>query len=45
MKNRQLGEGIVIACEGEGAYARIQVKFSSENKWLMLAYAGLEKVS
>lgn len=45
VKHHKFGEGIVIDCDGEGAYARIHVKFATENKWLMLAYTRLEKVS
>jgi DNA helicase-2/ATP-dependent DNA helicase PcrA len=39
------GEGIVLSCEGNGAHARVQVKFSSVGaKWLVAAYAKLEPV-
>lgn len=37
------GDGIVTACEGTGAHARVQVNFSSVgSKWLVLAYANLQ---
>ncbi|MEW4983904.1 MAG: DNA helicase II [Cycloclasticus sp.] len=41
----KFGEGVVLNHEGSGAQARLQVNFSSEgSKWLMLAYAKLEKL-
>jgi DNA helicase-2/ATP-dependent DNA helicase PcrA len=44
VKHRKFGEGIVLDCEGEGQFARVLIKFSHGNKWLMQAYAGLEKI-
>jgi len=39
------GEGVVTNCEGQGAHARVQVKFDKHgSKWLVLAYAKLEPV-
>ena len=41
----KFGEGVVLNHEGSGAQARLQVNFSSAgSKWLMLAYAKLEKL-
>ncbi|EDY86136.1 DNA-dependent ATPase I and helicase II [gamma proteobacterium HTCC5015] len=37
------GEGVVVACEGQGSHARVQVNFADEGaKWLVLAYANLQ---
>ncbi len=39
----KFGEGVVVAAEGQGAQARVQVNFGSVgSKWLVLAYAKLE---
>lgn len=44
VEHAKFGEGVVLNYEGSGAQARVQVNFSSEGpKWLMLAYAKLEK--
>jgi DNA helicase-2/ATP-dependent DNA helicase PcrA len=41
----KFGEGVVLNQEGSGAQERIQVNFASQgSKWLMLAYAKLDKV-
>ena len=41
----KFGEGVVLNYEGSGAQARVQVNFASTgSKWLMLAYAKLEKI-
>lgn len=41
----KFGDGVVLNIEGSGGQARVQVNFSSAgSKWLMLAYAKLEKV-
>ncbi len=41
----KFGEGVVLNHEGSGAQARLQVNFSTAgSKWLMLAYARLEKL-
>jgi DNA helicase-2/ATP-dependent DNA helicase PcrA len=41
----KFGEGVVLNYEGSGAQARVQVNFASTgSKWLMLAYAKLEKL-
>lgn len=38
----KFGEGIVLACEGQGAQTRVQVNFDAVgSKWLVLAYAQL----
>ncbi len=40
----KFGEGVVLQSEGAGAQARVQVNFDDTGlKWLMLAYAKLEK--
>jgi len=44
VKHNQFGEGVVLNYEGQGDYARVQIKFASGNKWLMMAYAQLEKL-
>jgi len=45
VEHAKFGEGVVLNYEGSGAQARVQVNFSSEGpKWLMLAYAKLEKI-
>ena len=39
----KFGEGIVLAYEGQGVYARVQVNFEDAGtKWLVLSYANLE---
>jgi len=40
----KFGEGVVMNAEGNGAHARIQVNFAEGAKWLVLAYASLERV-
>ena len=41
----KFGEGVVLACEGEGHHARVQVNFSHDgSKWLVLAFAKLQPV-
>ena len=46
VRHAKFGEGVVLNIEGSGAQARVQVNFSSEGpKWLMLAYAKLDKLS
>ncbi|MBL4783678.1 MAG: DNA helicase II [Porticoccaceae bacterium] len=41
----KFGEGVVLNHEGAGAQARLQVNFAAVgSKWLMLAYAKLEKL-
>ncbi|MCZ6762271.1 MAG: ATP-binding domain-containing protein, partial [Gammaproteobacteria bacterium] len=43
VRHDRFGTGVVMACEGQGAHARVQVNFESTGtKWLVLAYAGLE---
>ncbi len=43
VRHGRFGSGVVMACEGQGAHARVQVNFESAGtKWLVLAYAGLE---
>lgn len=45
VRHAKFGEGTVLSAEGQGAYARIQVKFRKGGaKWLVLAYANLEAV-
>ena len=39
----KFGEGVVLAWEGSGSHARVQVNFKTAGtKWLVLAYANLE---
>ncbi|HET9121921.1 MAG TPA: 3'-5' exonuclease, partial [Acidiferrobacteraceae bacterium] len=43
VRHERFGEGVVLACEGAGEQARVQVHFKGEGpKWLVLAYARLE---
>jgi DNA helicase-2/ATP-dependent DNA helicase PcrA len=43
VRHPKFGEGVVLACEGQGAQARVQVNFDAMgSKWLVLAYANLE---
>ena len=42
--HQKFGEGLVMATEGSGEHARIQVNFSHAGaKWLVTAYANLER--
>ncbi len=39
----KFGEGVVLACEGQGERARVQVNFTDAgSKWLILGMAGLQ---
>ena len=43
VRHGRFGEGVVLAWEGSGAHARVQVNFETAGtKWLVLAYANLE---
>ncbi|HKJ77776.1 MAG TPA: DNA helicase II [Gammaproteobacteria bacterium] len=42
VRHPKFGEGIVLQCEGQGAQARVQVRFDVGTKWLVLAYANLQ---
>ncbi|MHB1586930.1 MAG: DNA helicase II [Acidiferrobacteraceae bacterium] len=43
VRHERFGEGVVLAYEGAGEHARVQVNFRGEGaKWLVLAYARLE---
>ncbi|MCF6226290.1 MAG: DNA helicase II [Xanthomonadales bacterium] len=45
VQHKKFGEGMVINFEGSGEHARVHVNFSSAGaKWLVLAYANLEKI-
>ena len=45
VKHAKFGEGVITNAEGAGGHARVEVNFSSAGrKWLVLAYAKLEKV-
>lgn len=44
VKHPKFGEGIVLNFEGSGEHARVQVQFSAGPKWLVVAYAKLEKI-
>jgi DNA helicase-2/ATP-dependent DNA helicase PcrA len=42
----RFGDGVIIAAEGSGSDARVQVKFAEAgSKWLMLAVAKLTPAS
>ena len=41
----KFGEGVVLALEGDGSHARVQVNFADAgSKWLVIAYAKLQPV-
>ena len=43
VRHAKFGDGVVLGCEGQGEYARIQVNFEGAgSKWLVLAYANLD---
>jgi len=43
VRHGTFGEGVVLACEGSGPQARVQVSFAEAGtKWLVLAYAKLQ---
>lgn len=43
VRHGKFGEGVILQREGEGAQARVHVRFAEVGaKWLMLAYANLE---
>ena len=43
VRHVRFGEGVVLASEGSGSHARVQVNFETAGtKWLVLAYANLE---
>ena len=43
VRHGKFGEGVVLAWEGSGSHARVQVNFEiAGTKWLVLAYANLE---
>ena len=43
--HKKFGEGIVLNYEGSGESARVQVNFDAAGtKWLVMAYANLEKI-
>ena len=44
VKHQELGEGVVLDCEGKGEFARVQVQFADGNKWLIAAYTTLERL-
>jgi DNA helicase-2/ATP-dependent DNA helicase PcrA len=45
VRHAQFGEGFVVAAEGSGAHARVQVNFEdSGSKWLVLGYANLQPI-
>jgi DNA helicase-2/ATP-dependent DNA helicase PcrA len=45
VSHRQFGEGTILNYEGQGAHARVQVKFAKAGtKWLVTAYAKLEAI-
>jgi DNA helicase-2/ATP-dependent DNA helicase PcrA len=43
VRHETFGEGVVLAAEGQGVHARVQVNFArAGSKWLVLAYARLQ---
>ena len=43
VNHSKFGEGVVLALEGDGSHARVQVNFSGAGaKWLVIAYANLQ---
>ncbi len=44
VSHANFGEGVVLAREGSGAHARIQVRFQQGTKWLVMSYANLVMV-
>jgi DNA helicase-2/ATP-dependent DNA helicase PcrA len=45
VRHAKFGEGVVLSIEGQGEHARVQVNFHGAGaKWLVLAYANLERV-
>jgi DNA helicase-2/ATP-dependent DNA helicase PcrA len=45
VRHQGFGEGVIVDCEGQGASARVQVRFEAVGaKWLVLEYAGLQRV-
>ena len=43
VRHGKFGDGVVLAWEGSGSHARVQVNFETAGtKWLVLAYANLE---
>ena len=44
VQHAKFGEGVIVACEGYGSEARVQVNFGAHGmKWLALQYAKLVK--
>lgn len=43
VRHGKFGEGCVLALEGSGAHARALIRFAAGEKWLVLAYANLQK--
>jgi len=45
VRHERFGEGVVLACDGHGDHARVEVNFERAGpKWLVLAYANLTPV-
>jgi DNA helicase-2/ATP-dependent DNA helicase PcrA len=45
VRHMNFGEGVIVAAEGSGAHARVQVNFAEVGaKWLVLSFARLEPV-
>jgi DNA helicase-2/ATP-dependent DNA helicase PcrA len=43
--HKSFGEGVILSIEGQSDSARVQIHFdSSGTKWLVMAYANLEKL-
>lgn len=45
VRHNSFGDGVVLSVEGRGQHTRVQVNFETVgNKWLVLAYANLERL-
>ncbi len=42
--HEKFGDGVILNYEGQGSQARVQVKFNSTTKWLMVSYANLQPI-
>jgi len=42
VRHPNFGEGVILDYEGEGEHARVQVRFRTGMKWLVVSYAKLE---
>jgi DNA helicase-2/ATP-dependent DNA helicase PcrA len=43
VRHGKFGDGVILNCEGQGAHARVEVKFETAGtKWFVLSYANLD---